>query len=325
MNIKKSNLKYSVYCITCSKNGKKYVGLSYDPKKRWRDHVKNAHFPSQALTLLGKAILKYGENNFTHEILKSDLIKDEAINSEIYFIKKYNTLAPYGYNQTAGGEGILDASPEIRQKISCGSKKYHNSPEAIERMTGANNPMRNPDIAAKISGENHPMKNPDVAVKIRGENNSLSKPVLQYDMRGQFVKRWGSVMDIFRDIPNVQRSHITQCCNGKRRQHNNFIWRWETSPDIMKNIDVPKRKENPMKNPEIAKMITGSKHGRARKVNQYSLDGIFIKSWGSISEAEAAVGKTSRNISSVCNGKQKTAYGFIWKYADKSDESIGEK
>jgi len=319
MNVKKDNLIYSIYCIT-SPSGKKYVGLSYNPEKRWCDHVKNAHYASQPLTLLGKAILKYGENNFTHEILKSGLIKDAAINCEKYFINKYKTLTPYGYNQTAGGEGLLDASPEIRQKISCGSKKYHNSPEAIERMTGANNPMRNPDVVAKLSGDNNPMKNPEVAAKLRGDNHPMSKSVLQYDMRGYFVKRWDSVMDISRDVPNVQRSHITQCCNGKRIQHHNYIWRWETSSEILEQIEVPERKENPMKNPEIAKKITGAKHGRSRKVNQYSLDGVFIQSWGSISEAEATVGKISRNISSVCNGKQKTAYGFIWKYVDKSDE-----
>lgn len=48
---------------------------------------------------------------------------------------------------------------------------------------------------------------------------------------------------------------------------------------------------------------------------QYTLDGVFIKQYNSLSEAEKENGFKRSNISACCLGKCKQAYGFIWKYA----------
>ena len=50
-------------------------------------------------------------------------------------------------------------------------------------------------------------------------------------------------------------------------------------------------------------------------VNQYDLNGNFVKSWGSIKEAQKQYGLI--NISECCRNKRKTAGGYIWRYADK--------
>lgn len=50
---------------------------------------------------------------------------------------------------------------------------------------------------------------------------------------------------------------------------------------------------------------------------QYDLKGNFIKEWSSIKEAETFYHPKKiekNNICSCCLGKQKTAYGYIWKY-----------
>lgn len=53
-----------------------------------------------------------------------------------------------------------------------------------------------------------------------------------------------------------------------------------------------------------------------KPVNQYDLQGNFIKQWESSSAAALALGKRVPAISNAINDpKQKTAYGFIWKYA----------
>ena len=51
---------------------------------------------------------------------------------------------------------------------------------------------------------------------------------------------------------------------------------------------------------------------------QYSLNGEFIKRWSSASEAEIfySKNKDKDNIAACCRGKQKTAYGFIWRFAN---------
>ena len=56
-----------------------------------------------------------------------------------------------------------------------------------------------------------------------------------------------------------------------------------------------------------------------RKVNQYDLQGNFIKQWNSITDflKENDLNLKNSNITTCCKGKRKNAYGFIWKYADE--------
>lgn len=51
-----------------------------------------------------------------------------------------------------------------------------------------------------------------------------------------------------------------------------------------------------------------------RKVNQLSLNGIIIKTFNSIRQAEEETGCDNRNISACCRGKIKTLGGFKWEY-----------
>ena len=53
---------------------------------------------------------------------------------------------------------------------------------------------------------------------------------------------------------------------------------------------------------------------RLKKINQYDLEGNFIQSFNSLTEAAQAVNGSKGNISQVANGKYKTAYGYKWKY-----------
>jgi hypothetical protein len=58
-------------------------------------------------------------------------------------------------------------------------------------------------------------------------------------------------------------------------------------------------------------------------VNQYDLNNNFIQSFPSSKAAAESLGKitsssngASSHISDVCRGKRKTAYGFIWRFAE---------
>lgn len=50
-----------------------------------------------------------------------------------------------------------------------------------------------------------------------------------------------------------------------------------------------------------------------KKVNQYDLEGNFIKTWDSISLAKKELG--INHISDCCNGKRNKAGDYIWRYA----------
>jgi len=57
-------MKGYVYLIENKINGKKYVGKTYRTiESRWKEHLKVAHqYPERPLY---RALLKYGEENFT--------------------------------------------------------------------------------------------------------------------------------------------------------------------------------------------------------------------------------------------------------------------
>ena len=71
--------------------------------------------------------------------------------------------------------------------------------------------------------------------------------------------------------------------------------------------------DNKIRNSKIA--ITKSK-----PVLQYDKQGNFIAEFNSAKEATIAMGKPGKDdIGNVCRGKNKTAYGFIWKFKENEN------
>ena len=60
-------------------------------------------------------------------------------------------------------------------------------------------------------------------------------------------------------------------------------------------------------------------------VNQYTLDGVFIKRYISIEEAIAENGFKSQNISMCCSHKRNQSNGYVWRYDGDSDVSYKRK
>lgn len=67
----------------------------------------------------------------------------------------------------------------------------------------------------------------------------------------------------------------------------------------------------------------GSRNLRAgiscrKRILQYDLRGNFIKSYNSVFQAKKENSKSSgTHISEACNGKRKSAYGYLWRYDTK--------
>lgn len=52
---------------------------------------------------------------------------------------------------------------------------------------------------------------------------------------------------------------------------------------------------------------------KPKRVSMYSKDGQLLRSFSSIKEASAFIGKGHSGIAACARGERKTAYGFIWK------------
>lgn len=65
------------------------------------------------------------------------------------------------------------------------------------------------------------------------------------------------------------------------------------------------------------KAVEKSKQMFSKKINQYDLNGNFIKQWIGLRNIERQTGIHRSNITNVCKHKQKTARGYIWRFADE--------
>lgn len=64
----------------------------------------------------------------------------------------------------------------------------------------------------------------------------------------------------------------------------------------------------------------GGKHPQAKKVNQYKLDGTFVRSWDCINDIQREYGYFNSQIGKCCKGILKKSYGYIWRYDDLESE-----
>ena len=81
-----------IYKITNKLNGKSYIGQSIHCDKRYKEHCRGKN------QFIDETIQIEGEENFEFELLEE--CKKEQLNErEDYYIKKYNTMFPNGYNK----------------------------------------------------------------------------------------------------------------------------------------------------------------------------------------------------------------------------------
>ena len=54
----------------------------------------------------------------------------------------------------------------------------------------------------------------------------------------------------------------------------------------------------------------------SKPILQFTKDGELVREWKSTRDIERNLGFNHGNISLYCNGKRKSAYGYIWKFKD---------
>jgi len=63
------------------------------------------------------------------------------------------------------------------------------------------------------------------------------------------------------------------------------------------------------------KTIERASAGRCKKVNQYTLDGTFVRTWESLKSAGQFLGIFPSHISRCCTGELRQTGGYKWEYS----------
>ena len=118
-----------VYKITNKVTNKVYIGITNQGSgARYRHHWYESRIGEPSP--IHRSMAKYGEENFTLEIIDFADTYDELKEKEKYWIKQYNsTDRTIGYNLTEGGDGTFgkkhseETKDKIRQK-AIGRKQH---------------------------------------------------------------------------------------------------------------------------------------------------------------------------------------------------------
>lgn len=276
---------FFIYKITNKINGKIYIGKTCrDIQTRWREHKSRAN--QKEKFYLHNAIHKYGPENFSiEEIDKTENIEEINI-LEQKWINYYNsTDKNKGYNLTNGGDGI--------QKYNWDEfRKLWDEGYSVKEISKIYNCYRGTVGDALKNYSNYSYS------ESLSRSSYSKKQIDKYDKNKNFLKAYSSIKEAAEEIgcsPNT----IAKCIRLKKYSALGFYW-------------IPHGEKLP---DDINFIKTNKKH----KINQYDLQGKFLKTFNSAAEAarevnpNGNVNSSSSSILQVCKGNQKTAYGFIWK------------
>ena len=147
-----------IYLITNTINGHMYVGQSIDIHRRWREHCALKDLDG---SLVEKAIAKYGEDNFSFEIIITLENNTEKLNdAEREWVAILNTYEDKNhYNLTPGGDFCPSKLPEVRAKISESKKGKKYSEETRKKMSKAHKGKKHSEEARKKMSKAHSREN----------------------------------------------------------------------------------------------------------------------------------------------------------------------
>ena len=143
---------------------------------------------------------------------------------------------------------------------------------------------------------------------------SRGKTVYQYNKYGVLENTYHSASYASKEI-GVNSTSIHACCVGKIVTVKGCVWSYK-----------------PLSVEEVREKIDDRYSCRNKEVYQYLKDGTFIKRYKSLTFAEKETGIPCGDIWKCCNGKSKSARGYVWSYnkiakyevKSKSETNLGK-
>ena len=131
--------------------------------------------------------------------------------------------------------------------------------------------------------------------------NDNKEVLFQYSLSGVFVSEFASIDDAV-EKTGINKINIQRACIGFRDTAGGYQWRKVPVETLHTNIE-----------PVVQRKSAGGK----RAINQYDMEGNFIKRYESLTAASTENAINSKSIRDAANNKQRHAGGFVWKYEDE--------
>lgn len=198
-----------IYRWTNKVNGKKYVGQTVNPRKRYLQHKRGERADSQ---IIDRAILKYGAENFDYTVLltihadtREELrrLLDEAEIASIRLEQSYYKTG-LGYNMTLGGmtRGSYTHTDETKIKLSR-LKKGHKLSEAAKKNIAEGH------RGLKFTEEHK--------ASLQKAHKADMRRIRQFTVDGVLVAEYDSIKAAERTT-GINRGGISACINGRQQR-----------------------------------------------------------------------------------------------------------
>lgn len=140
------------------------------------------------------------------------------------------------------------------------------------------------------------------------------KKVCKYDKNGMFIKLYDSLSEAAKDV-GATAENIGGCAKFRVLTAKGYIFRYYEGHE--NNVDL----STCVINYELVKrrLVSNRKYS---KINQYTLGGDYINTFENIAIAARITKIHKASISLCVNGKNKTAYGYIFKRFNGNKDSI---
>ena len=203
-----------IYLIKNNINGKCYVSKKLrSPEERFSEHLSDARKQTRENRPLYRAINKYGEDNFSLQVLEQCADKF-ASEREIWYIEQLKTYV-HGYNATVGGDGTqLFDHDVIKTQLEAGlSQKF------VAELNGCSI-----DLVRQIRVAN------DIPLTKVRKQPSVAAYAKDGTEIGVFVSA-GEAFRFLREIGITNSNsdggtHINAVCKGKRNMAYGFRWKY---------------------------------------------------------------------------------------------------
>nr|UWI13312.1 MAG: GIY-YIG catalytic domain protein [Bacteriophage sp.] len=205
-----------VYKITNKITGKVYIGITNQGAgARYRHHWYEARIGEPAP--IHRSMAKYGEENFTLEIIDFADTYEELKEKEKYWIKQYDSMnREKGYNLTEGGDGTFGRmhSEETKDKIRQKAIGRKVSEETKKKMSEAQKKYKD---AHKAHAD---------AIRVLNQ-----KAVVAYDLEGNIVEEFNTTKECAEKY-NTSSTTIKYYCRSEQpkvAKKFNIIWRYKNA------------------------------------------------------------------------------------------------